>query len=474
MKRFFTSVALALALLPPLGCSARKFTQIRYNPWPENKAVETPPHYHLLLTVSEESLKSGYPLSNPDLLAAAISETLEKENRGKMTSYQILEKEEDLQPWTTGFIILTPVLKVRAKFGVSVTNANWTATLEARSKYQPGLYDLSQDELRTTVQTYKTLDVSDHNDNPSIRKWVESVEAKLYEDFAKKLAAKISFEQKETALPYYAGKSDAMEQAAAAAETGDWAKAVSLWEEEVKRDPENDKAYANLSAAYESQRNWDKALEYHKLSIEHQSKGFRGLSAVYVKEREETLRGMIALSQSSSAAAKQLAPGTTLAILPLENETNDLTAPTRIREALAERAKTLGLTVMLLEEVDDKLRRNGYTDAGQFKAAGSAKELGKIVGADFLILGNAEEFRIMPEKQVKARLRLVYAPDAAVIHERTLEILEEPSNVLNAILQQVIQRSANLGKDKMKGKILSEETEALAARYLRPWPHFKN
>ncbi len=470
-RPFFLIFPAALLLA---GCAAQRPAALRYSLW--TQAQQVPGDLHLILIWSDEfAKKSGRPAARPELLVNALTEECSKTGSGRIASYQILESAADMEAWISVFRPAAPVLKVNAKLESTESSGNWTISIEGRSRVQALLFDTALNDTKTSVQVSRKPQPPEPSGETFSRELLASSEQKLCRDFAAKLFAKLApREKQDTILSYSSGKSEKMKQAYAAALAGNFREAAKLWQEEADADPESYKAAGNLSAFYETEGDVKKALEYHASFTAKQPKGFRSMlmhdSNV---EREAMLKGLLALKETAVPAQKLLKTSATLAILPLENETNDLDAPVKLRKHLAEQAQKLGLNLIALDAIDEKLKKAGFTDAGQFRST-TVQKLGKNVGADYLLMGNVEEFRALPSKEVKAVLKLVYAPDGQTAYEKTLRVVEEDKNVLNSLLEKALAKAADMVAEKAMGKTLDEESGMLARRFIQSWPHFKN
>lgn len=163
-----------------------------------------------------------------------------------------------------------------------------------------------------------------------------------------------------------------------------------------------------------------------------------------------------------------------VAILPLANETNDLTAPGRIREELAGAFKSSGVKLLSLEEIDEKLRLNGYTDGGQLGSA-IPRDLGGILRAEFLVMGNVEEFHQLPVEEVKAELKLIYAATGETVYAKTFHVVprQEVSNAGSTAFK-ALDKAAGMLFKRAAGTVLKEECRSLTARFARAWPSFSS
>jgi hypothetical protein len=80
-----------------------------------------------------------------------------------------------------------------------------------------------------------------------------------------------------------------------------------------------------------------------------------------------------------------------VAVLPMANNTNDLDGPVYVRKLIFEQLSARGYQLIPLDQIDTKLRDNGFTDGGQLKMA-TPEQIGQWVGADTLLYGTLENF----------------------------------------------------------------------------------
>lgn len=116
-------------------------------------------------------------------------------------------------------------------------------------------------------------------------------------------------------------------------------------------------------------------------------------------------------------------PPARVAVLPLNNITNDLDGPEIVRYWFGQRlSDKKGYTIVPPEEVARVLKDDfGVTDGGQL-AAVTPKELGAKLGADALIYGELLEFTyqttgFLNTRKVRAKFRMVSAADGQLLWE---------------------------------------------------------
>lgn len=105
-------------------------------------------------------------------------------------------------------------------------------------------------------------------------------------------------------------------------------------------------------------------------------------------------------------------PIRTIAILPFENGSNDVEAPNKVREALANRLRQKFYRVIDLNEIDIALRDElGITLGGQLREVEFA-DITEVIQADGIIYGNLTHYEhvvtgALNEKLVRAELNLI-------------------------------------------------------------------
>ena len=110
-----------------------------------------------------------------------------------------------------------------------------------------------------------------------------------------------------------------------------------------------------------------------------------------------------------------------VAVLPFLNQSTDLTGPVMLRKMLQQKLSQSGWNLVSLEEVDEKLKELGVTDAGQLKVYSQA-ELGSRLGAESLLYGELEEFSsqnvgVYSKREVRLGLKLFQAKDGLRLWE---------------------------------------------------------
>ena len=100
-----------------------------------------------------------------------------------------------------------------------------------------------------------------------------------------------------------------------------------------------------------------------------------------------------------------------IAVLPMDNQTNDLDGPVFIRKLIYEGLAARGFQVLPTGPIDDQLKANGFTDGGQLRAT-TPQKIAEWTGADTLVYATLENFDYIilgyyAQRRVKTLARLV-------------------------------------------------------------------
>ncbi len=113
------------------------------------------------------------------------------------------------------------------------------------------------------------------------------------------------------------------------------------------------------------------------------------------------------------------------AVLPLANETYDLTAPVLVRYFLERAARKKGYTLsMTLEDINKNLRQLGINDGNQISPA-NIQQVGQWVKAEAVFHGTLLEFRQYPAENrtvIKAKFSLTEVQNGRVAWETQVEV----------------------------------------------------
>lgn len=475
----WTAFIASLALASLSGCAWHAPGVARRSLWSAYSQGEVPDVHLVLMWKEDEGAQADSALFKRDALLAELSKGLGERRLAAVRSHQLSTRPERLAGFLPFWRPRLPVLWVNARPRIEQSSSSAVISLELSARFQPLLFDTSQDmkSSKTSVQAVWTGGSADSGE-AKVR-WFEKNQPLLLRSAVKALLDKLGrLQPSEGTVRYQRGEGPVMEQAFSAAQGGDWKKAASLWEEQARARPDDENSWANLSVAQEMLGDWGKALESEKKRSQSRPKSwFSDLARLAGgSERLTMLSGLTQLQAETPVPGPALGPGTRVAVLPLDNATTDLQAEAQVRRRLIEAVGAAGYSVPPADEVDERLRSAGFTDAGQFKALTAAK-LSEIAGADYFVTGSVEEFRVVPlgfyfRWQVRAKLRLVYGPKDSTVHEDEVEVLREEVPAKDRRAGRLASELIGLLWKKNRGEVLILESAELAARFVRPWPHF--
>lgn len=198
-------------------------------------------------------------------------------------------------------------------------------------------------------------------------------------------------------------------------------------------------------------------------------------------------RAFLAVTASIGVAALGCAPSNVyissqytaarkVAILPVANETTDLDGPPYIRKLLFERLAACGFDLVPLNDVDEKLKAQGFTDGGQLRAA-TPEKLGEWLGADTLFYSDLIDFNYINlgfywQRRVKVSGKLVDAKTGERLWEaeRDWATREVVTNKEQAKREFAVQLAAK-ALEKMTHVPLQAESKVAVDRLLATLPH---
>jgi hypothetical protein len=164
-----------------------------------------------------------------------------------------------------------------------------------------------------------------------------------------------------------------------------------------------------------------------------------------------------------------------VAVLPMSNDTNDLDGPPLVRQALFAMLVQRGYILVPLNEIDDKLKVQGFTDGGQLKAT-TPQKIGEWVGADGLFYSTLEEFNYInlgyyAQRTVKILGQLISAATgeklwAADRGWATRAVATSPKDAEKAFAVQMAAKWV----EKVAHKPLQGETHEAVIRLLNTLP----
>jgi len=114
-------------------------------------------------------------------------------------------------------------------------------------------------------------------------------------------------------------------------------------------------------------------------------------------------------------------PRDSVAILPFDNMSNDITAENMLREMFYKGLRSKGWNVIDNSYVDEKLRGIGITDGGQLNSV-DFKKLKEILGVRYLCYGIIEEFKFQNigyviNKVVELNIKIVDTDNGSIVFD---------------------------------------------------------
>ncbi|MFA6030720.1 MAG: GNA1162 family protein [Elusimicrobiota bacterium] len=453
-----------LALLASAACGPAP-TLVKHDLWKDLKGP-TPGEYHLLLVWKNPRFGAGDAAAlTPEALASAIAAESSSRSLGRLRSYQVVEDYDELAASLPLWRPRAPVLLVEASPASTRSSSSTLVGFGARARYQPFVFDTSTAWSRVQSALEAPWGSKLKARAAEKTRWLADNSLSVCRSFAAALFSALPLEPRPSELKLRKGKGEGMARAYdLALSSGDWAGAAEQWEKEAGADFKNDDALADLSVARELLGDWDGAAaaeEKRKPSLFSSD-----------RERLSMLRGLSLLG--TLKGKRFAAPGASVAVLPLDNETPDLQAAEQVRKRLAEALKDAGYAPLDIPALDEKLQKAGFTDAGQLKALTPAK-LARLVGADLLAGGSVEEFRTIPlgiyfRREVRATLRVMDGREGKVLFQKTAGTVKE---TLPGESSELASELVGLIAGKAKNDPLPEESAETSRRFVRPFPHFE-
>lgn len=185
--------------------------------------------------------------------------------------------------------------------------------------------------------------------------------------------------------------------------------------------------------------------------------------------------GFAACASSKVYLSKNYVRPGRVAVLPMSNDTNDLDGPIFVRKALFNMLVRHGYQLIPLDEVDAKLKVQGFTDGGQLKAA-TPQKIGEWIGADGLFYSTLEDFNYIllgfyTQREVKIQGQMVDAQTGEKLWESEGGLT---SRVVAASKEEAKRQFAIQTATKFAEKLthipLQFETEAAVVRLLNTLP----
>lgn len=167
----------------------------------------------------------------------------------------------------------------------------------------------------------------------------------------------------------------------------------------------------------------------------------------------------------------------TVAVLPFDNESNDLDAPDIMQKLIQAALQRSPYRPMDLDAINGKLASVGIVDGGQLAIVDPVK-LGKDLGVQALVFGYVDDFAYTNigfylQRKVKISLKMVDVQTGATLWEST-GAGSQPKIFLNKedAKRAFVEGVADQAIDKLTKSPLEEEAKTAAMNALRTLPGF--
>lgn len=168
----------------------------------------------------------------------------------------------------------------------------------------------------------------------------------------------------------------------------------------------------------------------------------------------------------------------TVAVLPFDNESNDLNAPDILQKYVHLALSASPYRPLDIKEVNEKLAAAGIVDGGQLAAVDPVK-LGRDLGVHALVFGNVESFGYtnvgyFASRKVTVQLRMVEVATGQTIWEGsgtganrqlTLDSAQAKRNLAEGLARQTIEKVAKAPLD--------DESRRATVEALRTLPGYR-
>jgi len=162
-----------------------------------------------------------------------------------------------------------------------------------------------------------------------------------------------------------------------------------IWKKQLEEDRGSWKDRWNLAVAAEKQRDNDRALKLYEAVKVEATQNDEAISQGFDEMISDLKNTRFGQEKPPPPHSPWFDPP--LAVLPLSDEVVSLDGPDIVRQILYHKFKRGGYNAIPLEDIDEKLRLKGFSDAGQFGAT-NKKDLATWVGAKRLIMGHITEY----------------------------------------------------------------------------------
>ncbi|MBI4218032.1 MAG: DUF799 family lipoprotein [Elusimicrobia bacterium] len=266
------------------------------------------------------------------------------------------------------------------------------------------------------------------------------------------------------------GKSTPMSEAYGLAQNKEWGQAEKVWKEAMAQNPELWEPHYNLAILREKNSEWNEARQEYGQALER-------TTDPKIRQRIEKILKELGrlMSPPSTLAQKNVFPFLNLkiAVLPIANETIDLTAHEYVRLRLSDSLSRSHYSILPLPETDEKLKEKGIQEGGQLNLS-NPKALAKHLGADRLLYGALEQFKVVNvgiyyRRQVRLSLKLV-DKEGRTVWQNTGQTVFQSGVQPQEAAESFLVNLASTQIEKIAKTYLKEECDETVRRALETLP----
>jgi len=253
-----------------------------------------------------------------------------------------------------------------------------------------------------------------------------------------------------------------------------WEKAERIWKNRTKKSQNNWKDHWNLAVAAEMRHDYPLAKKRYQKSKDANPSGEEAQSISFEGITNDLSQSLFNKSSPSTESKNWF--GHRLGVLPFADEVINIDGPDFVRDLIHLYLTKGGYNTIPLDELTVTLRKNGFSEGGQFGAT-TPKKLAQWLKADWLLFGYLEEFGevnlgIYREREVAGKIHLWNA-------KKKTTFWEEENRVINRHFSGLKGSSigasflAGLGKswfERLRKKPLGPETEEFVRTSLKSLP----
>lgn len=267
--------------------------------------------------------------------------------------------------------------------------------------------------------------------------WYSDSEGRLYSEVADKLAGRYAARTVERWRPLFSvAKDTGSEKAAELASDGRWEEASAIWQSRLPAGGWRDQL--GLAVAAESGKDYPAAEEAYKRAQE--------LAGADKEARKVDWRGILRdLEKERSLPAPAKCDRSWFeektALLPFSDETTSIDGPPLARQLVFAQLKEAGYSLLGLEDIDETLRRRGYSDGAQLAAVNPA-DLAAWLGAGRLLYGDITDYGeimagVYNRRMVKGTLKLWEDREEDLEFKESVVRIKTPKSLIGGLAGQL-------------------------------------